>query len=65
MVGALWPSPHCAPGHRAALGGKSAADREGRVAVGHQRGDEQLAAHLAELEDLQAARDQAVFPSGW
>jgi hypothetical protein len=49
------------PGHRAALGGKSAADREGGVAVRHQRGDEQLASHLAELEDLEPANDQVAF----
>ena len=38
-----------------------AADREGRVAVGHQRRDQRLSVHVGELENLQAARDQPAF----
>src|SRR6202035_2707223 len=39
-------------------GRQSAPDREGRVAIGHQRGDERLAIYVAELQDLEAADDK-------
>ena len=32
-----------------------AADRKGRVAIGHQGGDERLPVYVVHLEDLQAA----------
>ena len=38
--------------------GQSAAGHERGVAVGNQGGDEDLAVHLAELQDLQSARHQ-------
>src|ERR1700722_16450229 len=34
-----------------------------RIAVGHQRADQQLPVHVAELHDLQAGHDQAAGPA--